>query len=270
MNELAYLYREGGLAPSTLPDSAYLREARPYQLHYNRLVADEVIRRARRYPPVVSANGRLPDFARVSDELYEVITDSTLRRRAVEFNLERIVQNSPSAVQQTEIDKYERAFGATEFVLDLKEDYDLNYATVSEDLLLVNHAGEEVSLRQILARNDEHLYYVDFWASWCAPCRAAFPASREMHAALAGRPVTMLYLSTDLSESAWWKGAAEAGLNENQSYKVAHPKTSKWLEQKEVRSIPRYMVMDGNGKVLHHKAVGPGVAAQELLISMLE
>lgn len=38
---------------------------------------------------------------------------------------------------------------------------------------------------------------VDFWASWCAPCKASFPALGQLHADYAPRGVVILGVSED-------------------------------------------------------------------------
>lgn len=38
---------------------------------------------------------------------------------------------------------------------------------------------------------------VDFWASWCAPCKASFPALGQLHADYAARGVVLVGVSED-------------------------------------------------------------------------
>lgn len=40
---------------------------------------------------------------------------------------------------------------------------------------------------------------VDFWASWCAPCKASFPSLAKIHADYAARGVVVLGVSVDQS-----------------------------------------------------------------------
>jgi thiol-disulfide isomerase/thioredoxin len=40
---------------------------------------------------------------------------------------------------------------------------------------------------------------VNFWATWCAPCREEFPDLIRLHRAYSGRGLTILGVSTDLS-----------------------------------------------------------------------
>lgn len=42
-----------------------------------------------------------------------------------------------------------------------------------------------------------HVVLVDFWASWCAPCKASFPAYAKIHADYASKGVLILAVSLD-------------------------------------------------------------------------
>mgnify|MGYP003636326271 CR=1 FL=1 len=46
---------------------------------------------------------------------------------------------------------------------------------------------------------------VDFWASWCAPCKASFPAFDQLQAEFAAQRVVIVAVSVDKSEAAYRK-----------------------------------------------------------------
>ena len=43
--------------------------------------------------------------------------------------------------------------------------------------------------------------YIDFWASWCAPCKLSFPWMNEMHEALSGAGLRIVAVNLDRREA---------------------------------------------------------------------
>ena len=46
--------------------------------------------------------------------------------------------------------------------------------------------------------------YVDFWASWCGPCRLSLPALNSLNEQFADKPVQFLAISIDVVEEDAW------------------------------------------------------------------
>ncbi|MEJ7660536.1 MAG: TlpA disulfide reductase family protein [Hymenobacter sp.] len=59
------------------------------------------------------------------------------------------------------------------------------------DFTLPDASGRPVALRSLRGK----VVYLDFWATWCAPCLAEMPASRALRQRFAGRDVVFLYVS---------------------------------------------------------------------------
>lgn len=52
-------------------------------------------------------------------------------------------------------------------------------------------------LNQWLTREDDSLYVVNFWATWCAPCVKEIPDFEKIHAQFSKDKVKVLYVSLD-------------------------------------------------------------------------
>jgi thiol-disulfide isomerase/thioredoxin len=59
--------------------------------------------------------------------------------------------------------------------------------------VLPTAAGETIALDRLKGQ----VVYVDFWASWCGPCRRSFPWMNEMHRKYGGKGLTIVAINVD-------------------------------------------------------------------------
>jgi thiol-disulfide isomerase/thioredoxin len=92
--------------------------------------------------------------------------------------------------------------------------------------------------------------FVDFWATWCAPCLAEFGQEAELHAFLESQGVKPLYVSVNNEgyRAKWREFVAQYKLRGY--HYLASPKVQKSLEKLLARGIPRYLLFDANGQLL--------------------
>lgn len=69
--------------------------------------------------------------------------------------------------------------------------------------------GNQMALSDFVGKTDFLL--VDFWASWCGPCRRSMPGLKDLLATHGDR-LAILGISVDESEEAWLQAVEELGL----------------------------------------------------------
>ena len=86
---------------------------------------------------------------------------------------------------------------------------------------------------------------VDFWASWCAPCKASFPAMTKLHADFAVRGLIIAAVSIDEKPTAaiaFWKKMAPP-------FATLHDRTQALVKQVVVPTMPTSYLLGRDGKV---------------------
>ena len=117
--------------------------------------------------------------------------------------------------------------------------------------------GKEYSLRSLLKGNKYLL--VDFWASWCAPCRKGIPEVKEFAKKYAKDGLVILSISTDAKREDWVKALEEEQmpwtnlLDEDGSIKKAY----------DVGGIPSVFLINAkSGKIIFEKLYGEAIGKE--------
>lgn len=126
----------------------------------------------------------------------------------------------------------------------------------TSEVILYDEQKKATTLSAIIEANKGKIIYIDFWSSWCGPCRAAFPSSRTLHEKFKERELVFLYLSTDANFEAWKKANEFEKLSEN-SYVIINPKTSEYLKKLAIDFIPRYVLINSEGAISNPTAPSP-------------
>jgi thiol-disulfide isomerase/thioredoxin len=104
---------------------------------------------------------------------------------------------------------------------------------------LVNLAGGEVPSLS------GKVTLVDFWASWCAPCKASFPAMAKLQNDYAARGVQVVAISIDekpAAATAFWKKLAPP-------FTALHDRDQKLVQEVVVPTMPTSYLVDRAGRV---------------------
>lgn len=130
--------------------------------------------------------------------------------------------------------------------------------------------GESLVYEDLIAQHKGKVVYVDFWASWCAPCKAELPYSHELKETYKDKDVVFLYISIDAKKTMWEKAIKQHHLEEN-SYLASNYPKAKLFQLRNVNSIPRYMLYDKEGKMVNDNVMRPSSPVlTQVLDKMLE
>lgn len=88
---------------------------------------------------------------------------------------------------------------------------------------------------------------VDFWASWCAPCKASFATLSRLHAKYASRGLVIIGIGVDDEEADFRKFAAK----HNAAFSLAHDARHQAAERFNPTTMPTSYLVDRSGKIRH-------------------
>lgn len=90
---------------------------------------------------------------------------------------------------------------------------------------------------------------IDFWASWCGPCRMNSPALKKLYADYHGKGLEIVGVSLDNNRDKWLKAVADDGLQWINVSTLAGGKCE-IAKQYNVSSIPALFVLDENNRII--------------------
>ena len=86
---------------------------------------------------------------------------------------------------------------------------------------------------------------VDFWASWCAPCKASFPMMEDLHKRWQGRGLVIIAVNVDEN-----RADMEEFLKKNATtFTILRDATQKLVEKTGIVTMPSSFLLDREGKV---------------------
>ena len=94
------------------------------------------------------------------------------------------------------------------------------------------------------------MLFIDIWATYCPDCRKELPALETLQQTYKGKPITFVSISVDRDKEAWKTMVKEKKLGGIHLY--ASPETKElFKELYDLRSIPRYMLIDEKGNIIN-------------------
>ncbi len=106
--------------------------------------------------------------------------------------------------------------------------------------------GQSVSLSQFSGK----VVYVDFWASWCAPCRTSFPLLNKLQQKLKDQGFEVVAINLDEDPANAEKFLTDFPV----TFTILRDSNGEWADKYVVESMPTSFIVDRQGVIqnIHH------------------
>jgi thiol-disulfide isomerase/thioredoxin len=89
--------------------------------------------------------------------------------------------------------------------------------------------------------------YLDFWASWCAPCKASFPVLNSWHQQMSSKGLVVLGVNVDESEADMHEFLKKNTI----SFPIVRDAAHKLVATANVKTMPTSFIIDRKGVIRH-------------------
>lgn len=110
------------------------------------------------------------------------------------------------------------------------------------DISLMDLSGKAVKLSDYKGK----VVFLNFFATWCHPCREEMPSMERLNKALSLKDFKMIAVSIDRSDTGQIKNFIKKG---GFSFLVLHDKEGSFAELYGVYSIPATFIIDKKGRI---------------------
>lgn len=110
--------------------------------------------------------------------------------------------------------------------------------------------------------------FVDFWATWCSPCRQGIEKMKPLKYELAGKNIVFLYITNQSSPEKTYNEMKPSIIGEH--VKVSEDQWNYLTQKFNIYGIPHYALVDKNGKIVNPDVMQMGNdELKKLLIEQL-
>lgn len=87
---------------------------------------------------------------------------------------------------------------------------------------------------------------LDFWASWCGPCKESFPVMEDLHKKYGAKGFVILAVNVDESKDAM----QDFLKSHTATFTIVHDATKKLVGAANISSMPTSFLVDKEGKIV--------------------
>ena len=135
---------------------------------------------------------------------------------------------------------------------NLREQLGINIGAIAPEIKLKSPDGKLIALSSLKGK----VVLLDFWASWCRPCRAENPNVVRLYNKYKDRGFTVYSVSLDQNKDKWMAAITKDQLTWSNHVSELTGWKSSAGNKYGVSSIPKTFLIDANGKIIAYDLRG--------------
>lgn len=128
-------------------------------------------------------------------------------------------------------------------------------------------SGDKI-LPAILANYRGKVVLIDYWATWCGPCRMAMKQIKDIKDDLAKKGCVFVYVTGETSPEADWKKMI-SGIS-GDHYRLSNKQWGELCQLLNIPGIPSYQIIGKDGKSAYDNFKEGGYPGSEVLKNNIE
>lgn len=164
--------------------------------------------------------------------------------------------NSKDSLYNAMLQKFKTSVNHKELLQVIADERNAYLAKLAKSNRSTENVSQSASLNEIFKKYKGKVIYLDFWASWCSPCRSEMPNARQLKNKLKGKDVVFLYFGYNDKKENWLAARKELEI-EGEHYLLSPQLISEANQLFQLTGIPHYVIIGKDGTIIEKKAPRP-------------
>lgn len=171
---------------------------------------------------------------------------------------------SPDSIYYPVYAKYKNEVANERLLSLVKKERDKYVLAIKEGNLSKENISEHSALNEIFKKYKGKVIYIDFWASWCGPCKSEMPNAASLKEKLKGKEIVFVYFGYKDEKENWLATRKELNIV-GEHYLLSKKLIAEANSLFNITGIPHYAIIDKNGNIIAKQAPRPTNVYQQLL-----
>lgn len=205
------------------------------------------------------------EIVRYMKYLRDKVSNTAVRERLSDYNIQSMIQFGRTDGLNEAFEIYRDLSGRSEIFKNNEKAYNgiknIMPGLPAPDFLVEDIKGNTLHFKDIIGKGK--VVYVDFWATWCAPCCAEIPNMERLARIFKDNPnIVLISISVDKDYDKW-KEKVVADNPEWPQYIVSQKTVKEFDSIYNIIGIPRFMLLDKSGCFIDNNTIRPSYEKSE-------